>query len=62
MKKLNEMTDDEKADLAKQLDDALLPMFEYLREALLEIECWLRKVMIAVANATAPPLDWLFEN
>lgn len=62
MKKLNEMTDDEKAEFAKCFDAALLPIFQSIEAALLEIYCCVAKVMTAVANATAAPLDWLFEN
>ena len=62
MKKFNEMTDEEKADLAKQFNDALLPVFQYIQGCSLEMVCWVAKVMTAVANATAPPLDWLFDN
>jgi hypothetical protein len=62
MKELNEMTDEEKADLAKELDDALLPVFQYIQEGLLEMACWVEKLMTALANATAAPLEWLFEN
>lgn len=62
MKKLNEMTDEEKMDLVKEIDDALLPIFRYVEEFLLEITCWFEKSMAAAANAVAPPLDWLFEN
>jgi hypothetical protein len=62
MKNLNEMTDAEKAELIKEIDDALLPIFRYVEVIFLEIMCWLEKIMAAAANAVAPPLDWLFEN
>jgi len=62
MKNLNEMTDDEKAEFAKWFDAALLPIFQSIEAALLEICCCVSTAMTALANATAPPLDWLFDD
>jgi hypothetical protein len=62
MKKISEMTDEEKAELAKQLYNALLPIFQIFETFWLDMVCWFEKAMAAAANATAPPLDWLFEN
>jgi hypothetical protein len=62
MKKISEMTDEEKTELVKEIDNACAFVFRSLEDVLLEITCWLEKYMAAAANAVAPPLDWLFEN
>jgi hypothetical protein len=62
VKKIEEMTDEEKADFARKFDDALLPLVQLVEAAVLEMVCWAEMFMAACANAIAPPFDWLFEN
>jgi hypothetical protein len=62
VKKIGEITDEEKADFARKLDAALLPLFQLVEATLLDMACLVEKVMTAWANAITPPLDWLFEN
>lgn len=48
--------------LMKAVDKALGPIMKDLENGILEIGRCVMIVMTALANATAPPLDWLFES
>jgi hypothetical protein len=62
MKKLNEMTEAEKTEFAKQLDEALLPMFQCIEAGLLELYRSVETIMKAFAEAADAAIKKVFEE